>query len=74
MFLAGLSVYLRLLLRGEALLYAGIVYPQELPGSSRHVDVVVLNFSALLIHEGVHGVPLILALQYNGAYSEHSST
>ena len=69
-FLAGLSVYLRPLCCREALFHAGVVYPQKLCCSSNHVD---LSLGALPIHEGIHGVSLALALQYNRAYSEQCS-
>lgn len=72
-FLAGLSIYLRPLCCREALFHAGVVDAQELRSSCNHVDIVVLSLGSLPIHEGVHGVSLILALQYNGAYSEQCS-
>ena len=71
--LAGLSVYLRPLCCREALFHAGVVDAQELRSPSNHVDIVVLSLGSLPNHEGIHGVSLILALQYNGAYSEKSS-
>ena len=72
-FLAGLSVYLRPLCCREALFHAGVVYPQELCCSGNHVDIVVLSLGTLPVHKGIHGVSLVLALQYNGAYSEQCS-
>lgn len=72
-FLAGLSIYLRPLCCREALFHAGVVDAQELRSSGNHVDIVVLSLGSLPIHEGVHGVSLVLALQYNGAYSEQCS-
>ncbi len=71
--LAGLSVYLRPLCCREALFHAGVVDAQELRSPSNHVDIVVLSLGSLPIHEGVHGVSLVLALQYNGAYFEQCS-